>query len=127
MDYLALVRQMAQIAYDKKGHNILAVDVEGLSSLTNFFLIVEGNVDRHVTAIANVIYDELKKQGIVPVYTEGFKTGDWVVLDYGFVMVHVFMPGLRDRYSLERLWPDSKLVDLCLDTSTSSSDDFSYN
>src|SRR3990167_4581263 len=111
------LNQIAQIIYDKKGFNILAIDVQGLSSITDFLLIAEGNVDRHVSSIARAIMDELDEKGEQPIHVEGLKTGDWAVLDYGEVMVHIFSPNLRERYSLEKLWSDSKIVDLDIDIS----------
>jgi ribosome-associated protein len=103
---------IAQVIFDKKGFNILALDVRGLSSITDFLLIAEGNVDRHVSSIARAVTDALEEQGETPIFLEGVKTGDWAVLDYGNIMVHIFGPALRERYSLERLWDDSKIVDL---------------
>ncbi len=114
---LETLNTIAQVIYDKKGFNILALDVQGLSSITDFLLIAEGNVDRHVSSIARGITDELDERGEKLVQAEGLKTGDWAVLDYGEVMVHIFSPGLRERYSLERLWSESKIVDLEIDSS----------
>lgn len=114
---LDTLNKIAQVIYDKKGSNILALDVRGISSITDYLLIAEGNVDRHVTSIGHAIVSELKDKGENPVHTEGFQTGDWVVLDYCDVMVHIFMPGLREKYSLERLWGESKIVDLEIDIS----------
>src|SRR3989338_1461456 len=109
---------MAQAIYDKKGANIMALDVRGLSSITDFLLIAEGNVDRHVTSIARGIIEEMDERGGPPLLrVEGLQTGDWLVLDYGEIMVHLFMPGVRDKYCLERLWEESKLVDLDIDVS----------
>lgn len=109
---------IAQIIYDKKGINILAIDVQGLSTITDYLLIAEGNVDRHVSSLAHAVIEGLKEMGGPQVlHTEGLKSGDWVVLDYGEIMVHLFMPGLRERYALEHLWPESKLIDLTIDTS----------
>jgi len=114
---LEMLNTIAQVIYDKKGFNILALDVKGISSISDYIVIAEGNVDRHVAAIGKAIEDELREKGIKPVHVEGFKTGDWVVLDYSDVMVHLFMPGLREKYSLERLWNESKIVDLEIDIS----------
>lgn len=109
---------IAQVIFDKKGSNILALDVTGLSSITDFLLIAEGNVDRHVSAIARAIIEELDEMGGPPLlHVEGLRTGDWIVLDYGEIIVHLFTPGLREKYSLERLWADSKIVDLEIDVS----------
>lgn len=103
---------IAQAIYDKKGMNILALDVRGISSLTDFVIIAEGNVDKHVAAIAQAVTDKMKQLGIPPSFVEGTKTGDWVVLDFLHIMVHLFMPGLREKYRLEQLWREGKIVDL---------------
>ena len=99
---------IAQVIYDKKGFNILALDVKGLSSITDYLLIAEGNVDRHISSIGQAILDELGAEGEKPVHAEGLKSGDWAILDYGEVMVHLFSPGLRERYAIEKLWEESK-------------------
>lgn len=109
------LNKIAQVIYDKKGFNILAIDVQGLSSITDFILIAEGNIDRHVSAIAKAIVEELGKDGEKPLHAEGVSVGDWAVLDYGGVMIHIFSPNLRERYSLEKLWSESKIVDLEID------------
>jgi len=106
------LNRIAQVIYDKKGFNILALDVQGLSNITDFILIAEGNIDRHVSAIAKAIVEELEEK---PLHNEGVAVGDWAVLDYGGVMVHIFSPHLRERYSLEKLWESSKIVDLEID------------
>lgn len=115
------LNRLAQIVYDKKGFNILAIDVRGFSSITDFLLIAEGNIDRHVSSIARAIIEELGKGGERPLHVEGVQSGDWAVLDYGEVMVHLFSPNLRERYSLERLWSDSKIVDLDIDVTRKAS------
>lgn len=114
---LVMLNTIAQIVYNKKGFNTLALDVQGLSTITDFLLIAEGNVDRHVISMARSIIEELSEQGEEPLHTEGLQTGDWIVLDYGQIMIHLFKPGLRDKYSLERLWSESKIVDLEIDVS----------
>ncbi len=103
---------VAQTIYDKKGMNILAIDVRGISSLTDYVLIAEGSVDRHVTAIGHAVIDALKKEGERPFQVEGLESGDWVVIDYLQYMVHIFMPGLREKYRLEELFRDGKIIDL---------------
>jgi ribosome-associated protein len=108
------VELAAQAIYDKKGVNILALDVKGVSSLTDYVLIAEGNVDRHVVAIADEVIKTLKDQGEKPIYVEGRESGDWVVIDYLDYMVHIFMPGIRDKYQLEEMFRDGKIVELNL-------------
>ena len=109
---LCLLNDIARIVFNKKGFNILALDVRGISTLTDFFLIAEGNVDQHVIAIAKEIVEELKKKDVKTVHIEGLKTGDWIVLDYLEIVIHLFKPGLRDKYRLEELWSDGQIVDL---------------
>lgn len=106
------LNKTAQVIYDKKGMNILCLDLRGMSSITDFVIIAEGAVHRHVIAIAHAIVDELATLNLKPVRVEGLQTGDWVVLDYGEFMVHLFMPGIRDRYQLEGLWRKGKIIDL---------------
>ena len=103
---------LAQIIYDKKGFNIVAVDVKGVSSLADYMVIAEGNVDRHVQAISGAVINEMKNCGITPSYVEGRESGDWVVIDYGYIIVHLFMPHLREKYQIEKLWDEGKKIDL---------------
>ncbi len=114
IDSITFLHKIAQVISDKKGFNLLALDVRGLSSITDYLLIAEGNVDKHVTAIARAILEEFGER---PVHIEGLQTGDWIVIDYSEVMIHLFMPNLREKYQLERLWPESSLVELDVDYS----------
>ena len=114
---LSILNVIAQAIYDKKGMNILALDVAGISSLTDYVIIAEGTVDKHVTAIAQAIVDALQAIGVHCYSTEGLKSGDWVVLDFFHIMVHLFMPGLRDKYHLEELWNVGKIIDLQINVS----------
>lgn len=113
-DPLATLNLIAQTIYDKKGINILALDVRGVSFMTDYVIIAEGNVDRHVSAIGKAIIEALEKQGETVEYTEGVKEGEWAVLDLFDIMVHLFQPGLRDKYQLEQLWKEGKIVDLTI-------------
>lgn len=106
------LRWIVQSIYDKKGMNILTLDLRGHSSLTDFIVIAEGYVDKHVIALARAVEKSLQERGYKPSSIEGLQTGDWVVLDYFHIMVHLFMPGLRDKYHLESLWPEAKIVDV---------------
>ena len=106
---------IAQAIFDKKGFNILALDVRGVSTLTDYVLIAEGNVDKHVKTIAGSIIASMEALGQAPSYVEGTKSGDWVVIDFLHIMVHLFMPGLRDKYQLEQLYREGEIVDLQID------------
>lgn len=103
---------IAQVIYDKKGFNILSLDVRGISSLADYVIIAEGNIDRHLRALSVAIRDALKDQGQVPLYVEGESSGDWIVLDYGEIIIHLFVSDFREKYALEQLWREAKIVDL---------------
>ncbi|WP_420422324.1 ribosome silencing factor [Simkania sp.] len=115
-----LVRELAQALYTKKGTNIIALDVRGVSAVTDFVLIADGNVERHVIALANEIQDLMKKQGRKAVHVDGMGTGDWIVLDFFEIVIHLFVPKMRQKYQLERLWADGEIIDVDFDVSTSA-------
>ena len=108
------IQKLAQVIFEKKGENIIAIDVRGISSITDYILIADGNVDRHVIALAREVEKEMKNLGENPSQVEGMQEGDWIVLDYMQVVIHLFVPEMRQRYQLERLWPDGKVIDLSL-------------
>lgn len=112
--------RIAQAIFDKKGFNILVLDVRGISTMTDYFLIAEGSVDRHVKALSTAIRNELATIGLSPLYLEGEQDGDWVVQDYGNIVIHLFIPDLREKYALEDLWKESKIVDVKINTGVES-------
>ena len=101
------VARAVDLAQDRKGRDVTVLDLRGLSSATDFFLIVTGTSDIHVRAIANHVMDELKKDDVRPDHVEGVRGGRWVLIDYIDFVVHVFHPAARDFYQLERLWGDA--------------------
>jgi ribosome-associated protein len=101
------VGRAAELALDRKAEGVLALDLRGISSATNFFLLATGNSDIQVKAIADRIIDELKKEGIRPNHVEGIQGGRWVLIDYFDWVVHVFHPEAREFYQLELLWGDA--------------------
>ena len=109
---ITILNVIAQTIFDKKGFNILALDVKGISTMTDYFLIAEGSVDRHVRALSSAIQERLDELH-QPVYRiEGEKEGDWIVMDYSDFVIHLFIPELREKYALEELWKKAKIVDL---------------
>ena len=123
-DPIAVLNLIGQAIYDKKGINTLALDIRGVSNITDFVIIAEGNVDKHVIAIAKAILEALEQVGEKPQHVEGLQSGDWVVLDFLDFMVHLFMPGLRDKYQLEQLWKEGKILDLNIVVNPESSDTY---
>ena len=109
------IQKICQVIYDKKGFNILALDVKDISTVTDCLIIAEGNVDRHVVAIAQSIVKEIdEKLGMRPHHMEGVDSGDWVLVDYVDVVVHIFMPQAREKFRLEELWSKGKPLELKL-------------
>ena len=106
------VARATDLAQDRKGRDVTVLDLRGLSSATDFFVIVTGTSDIHVRAIANHVIDELKADDVRPDHVEGLGGGRWVLIDYIDFVVHVFHPAARDFYQLERLWGDAPLLAL---------------
>ena len=103
----------ATIAADKKAEDIVAIDLRNLSTFTDFFLVCTGASEPQLKAIASEIADRLKKEhGIRPLGVDGFPLSQWVVADFGSVVVHVFHPLKREVYRLEDLWNDAPRLSL---------------
>jgi len=109
LDVPAEVRRAAELLLDRKANDVSLLDLRGISSATDFFLIASGRSDTHVTAIADNLIDELKDAGSRPAGVEGLRGGRWVLADYVDFVVHVFHPAAREFYQLERLWGDAPL------------------
>ena len=99
-------------ALGRKVKNLVLLDVRGLSSIADFFIICSGRSNRQVSAIADFIQTDLKSEGIRPLSVEGKKEGHWVLLDYGHVILHVFYDPMRDFYDLESLWIDAQRINI---------------
>ena len=94
-------------ALGKKAFNVVVMDVHKLTSIADVFIICSGSSNRQVSAIAEHIVMELKKDGIRPLSAEGVKEGHWALLDYGHIIIHVFYESIRKFYDLEGLWSDA--------------------
>ncbi len=99
-----------ELALDKKGESPVILDLSKLTSVAHYFVICHGNSDRHVRALANHIVDSLKDKKVKVWHTEGMETGQWVLLDFSDVIVHIFYGPVREFYSLERLWGDAAVL-----------------
>ena len=89
---------------DSKGEDIAPIDLTGKSSLADCMIIVTGRSQRHVTAMADRLLDDLKQAGSGDIRVEGMRAGDWVLIDAGDVIVHIFRPEVRAFYNLEKMW-----------------------
>ena len=112
---LFFLNRISQAIFDKKGSNILALDVRACCTVSDYVIIAEGSVDKHVIAIAGAVRDAMEEEGWGTSFIQGMQTGDWVVLDYNQISVHLFVPEVRERYQLERLWQKSEIVDGVID------------
>lgn len=107
------VRLAIKCAADKKALNMIALDLRPVASFTEFFVICTATNQRQVQAIADEISEQLKKQlRQSPVRVEGYNAAEWVLLDYGDFVFHIFDRDAREFYDLERLWRDATKVDM---------------
>lgn len=97
---------------DKKGKNLVGIDIRNISSTASYVFIAEGNIDRHVKAISKNLQNSLKEVGERPAFVDGYTFGDWVILDYIEFVIHVFVPCMREKYNIEDLFSDGQLLTL---------------
>ena len=110
MPPLDLARRIVELAEDKKAADIVLLDLTGLTTLADHFVICSGGSERQLAAIADGIVEGLRKQGVKPIGREGAPASHWVLIDFGSVIVHVFTPPERDFYQLERHWGEAKTI-----------------
>ncbi|OGP66182.1 MAG: ribosome silencing factor [Deltaproteobacteria bacterium RBG_13_47_9] len=99
-------------AIERKAQNPVLLEVKGMASFTDYFLLCSGKSDRQVQAIAHGIEETLKNKGIRPLGQEGVREGKWVLMDYGDVVVHIFLEPIRSFYDLEGLWIEAPRINL---------------
>ena len=109
-------RLCARVADDKKANDLLVLRVREVFSIADYFVICTVNSGPQGRAIADEIEEQLRKAGRRHIGIEGREEGSWILLDYGDVVVHIFMPGTRDYYQIEMLWGDAPRVDLTADS-----------
>jgi len=107
---LDLARRIVELAEDKKASDIVLLDLSGLTTLADYFVIASGGSERQLDAIADGIIGGLRDEKVRPYGREGTAASHWVLIDYGGVIVHVFTPPERDFYQLERHWTEAKTV-----------------
>jgi ribosome-associated protein len=110
MDGLQIAELSAIKALEKKAENVVILDLGGKSSVADYFVVCSGMSDRQVSAMAAYISDTLKEYGVKPFREEGVKDGRWALIDFGTVIVHVFLDHMRDFYNLEGLWHEAKRI-----------------
>ncbi len=106
----------ARIAYkaleDKKGEDIKIIDISNVSVLADYFIIANGTNKNQVQALVDNVQEELDKVGVQVKQVEGYRMGNWILLDYGDIIIHVFSKEDRLFYDLERIWRDGKDISI---------------
>jgi ribosome-associated protein len=107
-----MVRTAVEAAREKKAEDILVLDLRGLASFTDYFLICSGGSHRQLVTIADEVEEKLRAAKRKPSHVEGYPKGEWILMDYVDFVVHIFTPQSRAHYDLERLWGDAKRLDV---------------
>ena len=107
---LDLARRIVELAEDKKAADIVLLDLTGLTTLADYFVICSGGSERQLDAIADGVVETLRDERLRPIGREGVSASHWILIDYGSVIVHVFTPPERDFYQLERHWGEARTI-----------------
>ena len=107
LDTESRVREAVSAADDRKAVDLKVLHLQKVSDFTDYFMICSGTSERQVQAIADAVQERLREERVRPLHVEGFNRAQWVLLDYGDFVVHVFQEEPRRFYSLERLWGDA--------------------
>jgi ribosome-associated protein len=98
------VQEAVRAAQDRKAVDLQVLDLTGISSFTDFFLVCSGTSSRHTQAISDAVVEQLEKSAVTPAHVEGYNQAEWILLDYVDFVVHIFSEEARHYYDLERLW-----------------------
>ena len=112
MDSKELLKVVVEAADSKRAEDIVALAVQGISLLADYFVIMQANSERQVKAIADIIEEKVEEAGFEVRNVEGKDGANWILLDLGDVVVHVFKTETRQFYNLEKLWSDAPLADI---------------
>ena len=96
---------------DSKAEDIVSIDIAGKSALGDYMVVVSGRSNRHVSAISEHLISDLKDEGLGSARVEGLEAGDWVLIDTGDIIVHVFRPEIREFYNIEKMWSAPDIED----------------
>lgn len=106
------VVESARAALDRKAYDLVVLETGKLTSIADYFVLCSGRSDTQVQAIAEAVQEHLARHGVRPISVEGVERGQWVLLDYGDLVVHVFQVPVRQFYDLDRLWAKAPRVEL---------------
>ena len=103
-DYISIARNAIE---DKKGTDIKVLNISKISPLADYFVLATGNNINQLHAMADEVSEKRSEAGVHPKQTEGYNTGNWILIDYGDFMIHLFSAEARDYYNLDRIWKDA--------------------
>ncbi len=107
-----LIKRIHELLEDKKAQDIVTLSLKEVTTIADYFVVATGTSSRHIVALSDYIEEELAKEHIHPKHKEGKRLGEWVLMDYSDVVVHIFNKDLREYYDLERIWNDAKRIEL---------------
>jgi ribosome-associated protein len=107
-----LIKTAIEAAQNKKALDLVVLDLRGIASFTDYFLICSGTSTPQNQAICNEIEHKLKEQERVPTHVEGYPKAEWVLMDYSDIVIHIFSPASRTFYNLERLWREALRIEI---------------
>jgi ribosome-associated protein len=106
------VKAAARAADEKKAQGVVVLRLSAITEFTDYFVICAGNSTRQTQAIADAVVEELKRIKTRPLHTEGYNNAEWILIDYGAFVVHIFTEESRSFYDLERLWRDAEKIEI---------------
>lgn len=112
MEIKQMLDTVVKTLYSKKAHDIQVLKVDDVTIMADYFVICTGMSNTQIKALAGEVEFKLSQEGVEPLHTEGYGSSEWVLLDYGSIIVHVFYKSAREYYKLERLWADGTEVDI---------------
>lgn len=110
METLDLAHTIVEALEDKKGENIVLMDLQKIAMFTSYFVICSGSSDRMLDALADGVVDKVRETYSIKANPQGLSSSGWVLVDYGSVIVHCFAPETREFYKLEELWHEGKVL-----------------
>jgi ribosome-associated protein len=105
-----IIDRIVELIFSKKGYNVKILDLRTLTTITDYFIICTGDSDTQVKAIADEVDKQMREEGVRSWHTEGYRSLNWVLIDFVDIVVHVFKKESREFYNLEKLWGDAPVI-----------------
>lgn len=112
MDNESIFTLVVEALYEKKARDVKAIDISELTTIADYFIVCSGTSMTHIKTLADHVEEKLIGQNVQCLHREGYNSARWILLDYGDIVVHIFLEEDREFYGLERLWQDGKPVPL---------------